>query len=270
MGALQELLVRHNESIPLDVAALQIARVEFPDLIPLDSLETLDTLASAINARLGGSRDGERFVQTMNAVLFDELGFQGNQADYYNPHNSCLNEVLARRTGLPITLSVLYIEVSRRLDRRVSGVGLPGHFLVQYHDGRYATYLDPFHGGRLLSREECLELASQAVPGVPGPEVLRPVSKRHIVLRMLSNLRAVYFQRQDIRKALQVLDWLVEANPQEAAEYKQRALLHAQLRRFHSAANDIGQYLRLAPDAEDRPELERQMRDWRRWMAALN
>src|ERR1700733_11055452 len=135
----------------LDVAALEIASIETPDLDPEPFLGALDRIASEISARLPASCDGREFVRVANGYLFGDLGFHGNEIDYNDPRNSCLNYVLDRRTGIPIALSVVDIEVARRLGKPVSGVGLPGHFIVEYNDGEFATFIDPFHSGKLLA-----------------------------------------------------------------------------------------------------------------------
>ncbi len=133
------------------MAALEIASIETPDLDQQPFLAILDRMASAIAARLPSGATGREFVAAANQYFFDELGFHGNEIDYNDPRNSCLDHVLDRRTGLPITLSVVYIEVARRLGQPVSGIGLPGHFIVEYKDGEFAAYIDPFHSGRLLT-----------------------------------------------------------------------------------------------------------------------
>jgi regulator of sirC expression with transglutaminase-like and TPR domain len=272
VSALVELLVRQNEGIPLDVAALQIAMIEYPTLSLEPSLQLLDSMAEEIDRRLPRRANGRDYVQTANEYLFLELGFHGNGEDYYDPLNSCLNEVLIRRSGIPISLSVLYIEVARRLQRPVYGIGLPGHFLAQYADREYATFIDTFHGGTLLSSGDCRELA-QRIAGVDvqtQPDLLKPVTKRHILLRMLNNLRAVYLRRQNYPKAVRVLDLLLQAAPNSREEYRQRGVLQLQLRQFRAARHDLAQYLRLAPEAEDRAEIEAHLRQIDKWMATLN
>jgi regulator of sirC expression with transglutaminase-like and TPR domain len=122
--------LRDEPGVALDTAALEMAFIEHPGLNPAVSLETLDRIASELATRLGSAMDGATFVRIANQYLFEELGFRGNDSEYYDPRNSCLDEVLARRMGIPITLAVVYIEVARRLGRPVFGIGLPGHFLV--------------------------------------------------------------------------------------------------------------------------------------------
>lgn len=213
MRELLDLLAGRGESVPLDVAAFQIATIEHPAVLAGPYLELLDSHAAELGERIGGHTGGDEFVDLLNRYLVDELGFRGNEHDYYNPANSCLDSVLTERVGIPITLSVLYMEIARRLDRPIYGIGLPGHFLVQYNDGEYSTFIDPFHGGRLLLERECLVLANEVIGrGVSGDRSLvEPVSNRHIAIRMLNNLRAVYFRRQDPGKSMAVLELLAHS-----------------------------------------------------------
>jgi regulator of sirC expression with transglutaminase-like and TPR domain len=268
---LRELLTGESEHVPLDIAALQLASIEFPDVEVDDFLLLLDSHAREVEERISEHTSGPEFIQTLNEYLFFELGFRGNSDDYYNPSNSCLNEVLASRTGIPITLALVYMEISRRLGRTVLGIGLPGHFIVQYYDDDFTAFIDPFNSGRVLFDTECLNLAKE-VTGVDvsrNPDVLRPVSKRHIVVRMLNNLRAAYFRRQNPSKAVQVLNLLIEAMPNSPEEYKQRGICLAQQQEFKAARRDLLAYLRLAPDAADRVQIEAQLTRINGWLSAL-
>lgn len=272
MKRLLEILSQGNEDIPLDVAALELACIEFPGLDVAPWLSLLDSYASELAERIRDSDDGPTYIRACNEYLFEELGFRGNDGDYYSPLNSCLNQVLIDRTGLPITLSLVYIEIGRRLGRPVVGIGMPGHFLVEYDDGRYQTYLDPFHAGRELTAEECLALASR-VTGVDltdSREALEPVSKRQMALRMLNNLRAAYLRRGMWPKALQVQHLLVEASPGDATEYRQRGYLNLQMKYYREAASDFDRYLQLCPEAKDRAEIEKRLGSLRRWLAGMN
>lgn len=272
MKDLLRLLVCHDEDIPLDVAALDIARIEFPDLEAEPWIGLLDSYASELAERILEESTGLEYIGKANHFLFEELGFRGNEDDYYSPFNSCLNQVLVERTGLPITLSLVYIEISRRLGRPISGIGMPGHFLVEYNDGETRRYIDPFHAGRVLGGEECLALASK-VTGMDLSDnwtALAPVSKRQMALRMLNNLRAAYLRRGTWAKALEVQDLLVDAAPGEALEYRQRGYLHLQMRNFHDAARDLRKYLTLAPGARDKEDVEKRLQSLRRWAAGMN
>ena len=142
MQALLDLLVRYNEDVPLDVAALELASIEFPDLEVDPWLDLLNSYANELAERVSEDDDGLTYIRTANAYLFEELGFRGNDGDYYSPMNSCLNQVLMERTGLPITLSLVYLEIGRRLGRPLWGIGMPGHFLVEYDDGDVRRYID--------------------------------------------------------------------------------------------------------------------------------
>jgi regulator of sirC expression with transglutaminase-like and TPR domain len=210
-------------------------------------------------------------VRVANQYLFEEAGFRGNEAEYYDPRNSCLDAVLDRRTGIPITLSVVYIEVARRLGQPVAGIGLPGHFIVQYNDGKYCTFADPFHGGKLLSEDECRVLAREVgVDIATEPSTLRPVSNRYILVRMLNNLRSAYFRSKNYKKAVQALDPLVEAFPANAEYYKARGVARLQLREFRAAKTDLEKYLKCSPDADDKAEVTKQLEAIHRWLGRLN
>jgi regulator of sirC expression with transglutaminase-like and TPR domain len=265
--SLRDLLGRRPSRIDLDRAALEIARVEYPDLDPGVYISQLDDYALAIADRAHDLSDGMSFIRAANEYLFVELGFRGNEADYYNPDNCCLNRVLETRLGIPITLSIIYIEVARRLAKGVSGVGLPGHFIVRYDDLSDAALLDPFHGGAFLTLEQCCKLAGVEALDV---DMLQPVDRRHIAMRLINNLRGIYFSRHDGVKALQVLDLLIEAMPDSADEHKQRAVALLQQRRIPEALAAFKRYLELSPDAPDREKIEEQMRNIAFWLASRN
>ena len=265
--SLLDLLAGRPSSIELDRVALEIAGIEYPNLNPEPYIAQLDEFAFAIANRAHELSDAEEFIEAANTYLFGEAGFQGNDADYYNPDNSCLNRVIESRMGIPITLSVIYIEVARRLAKPVSGVGLPGHFLVQYDDGRFRVLIDPFHGGAIVNEERCCELAQmQAL----DPEMLAPVGKRYIAMRMINNLRRIYFARRDAEKVVRVLDLLIAANPGSAEEYRQRAVARLQQQKMAEAMGDFRKYLELWPEAPDRGRIEEQMRKLAVWIAARN
>lgn len=273
MAELYRALVEHAPDVRLDIAALEIAAIEFEGLDPQPSLHALDTLAAELGQRAPAYTGGRSFVEAARAFLFEELGFHGNRGDYYNPRNSCLNEVLSTRTGIPITLSLVFMEVARRLQRPVAGIGLPGHFVVRYQDDSYSAFLDPFNGGREISAAQCLELARE-MTGTDfsgDPSVLEPAEPRQILIRMLNNLRLIYIQNNKVGKAVKVLDHLITANPDSAEEYKQRGLLSIGLKRYRQALADLTVYLRLAPaEAPDRKTLGEQVEALRGHLMRLN
>jgi regulator of sirC expression with transglutaminase-like and TPR domain len=270
MDHLRDLLVNGSEAVQLDVAALELATIEHPGSPVEPFVQLLDSHANELAERLDSNTSGEEFVELLTDYMVEELGFHGNEDNYYHPDNSCLNEVLAQRVGIPITLSIAYMEIARRLDRPIMGIGLPGHFLVEYNDGEYSSYIDPFHSGRLMTAEDCCEL-SREITGLDisnDPAALTPVSKRHILIRMLNNLRAVYFRRNEPAKAVKVLNLLIEADPSSAEEYKQRGICQAQIQSFDAAKLDLEMYLRLAPKAHDRKDVEDQIERMKKWLAA--
>lgn len=187
-----------------------MACFEYPDFDVAPVLGQLDALAKEISKRCGANAKGRQFVEAANQYLFEDFGLQGDELQYYDPRNSFLNDVLSRRRGIPITLSVIYMEVARRLGRAVNGVGLPGHFLVQYAGPDFPVFIDPYHGGRLLTREDCTNLVRERA-AVELPEdspLFAPTTPREIVVRMLRNLKGKYLRAREFSKALAVSDML--------------------------------------------------------------
>jgi regulator of sirC expression with transglutaminase-like and TPR domain len=269
---LLELLTGEDASVPLDRAALELATIEFPELDVAAFVAVLDSYAAELRGRLRDSSDGKAYVSEANRYLFEELGFRGNSSDYYNPRNSCLNEVLTARTGIPITLSLVYIEIARRLGRPVKGIGLPGHFIVRYDDGLYSAFLDPFHGGRRLEADECFALAREMsqVEIEPDAKWLAPAGKRDILLRMLRNLGSAYASSGQTGKAIDVMGLLIRANPASAEEYRQRGILEVQAGRIASAKEDLARYLELAQTPEDRQRAKADLQRIQHWLASMN
>jgi regulator of sirC expression with transglutaminase-like and TPR domain len=270
MQALRKAL-RGDPAIPIDEAALDLARIEFPQLSMGPYLDTLDAFAAEIWRRTG-QRSGALFVGVSIDYLFGELGFRGNESDYYNPRNSCLNCVLDERIGIPITLSLVFLAVARRLGQPVCGIGLPGHFVLKYQSADYCTYIDPFHRGRLLTESDCRELAGQFVPAplIQDPALFEPVADRHILMRMLKNLCGAYLRSASYEQAVTAASLLIEADPRIADSYKSRAVAQLKLGRLAPARADLEAYLKYAPDASDRAEVVQQVEAIHRRLASLN
>jgi regulator of sirC expression with transglutaminase-like and TPR domain len=265
--SLRDLLGRRPSRIELDRAAIEIARIEYPDLDADACITELDDLAFAIAERAHDLSNGEHFVETANAYLFGEAGFRGNNENYYDPANSCLNRVLETRVGIPITLSLIYMEVARRLAKNVTGVGLPRHFVVRYDDRSYSALMDPFDGGRLLTMSDCCRLAQVDELDLSW---LQSVDKRFVALRMINNMRGIYFMRKESAKALRILDLLIEAEPGSADEHKQRAVVLLQSDRMQEAMSAFQRYLELDPKASDREQVEEQIHNIAFWLASRN
>jgi regulator of sirC expression with transglutaminase-like and TPR domain len=178
---LRDLLASRPSPIEIDRAALKVARLEYPDLDARHAISELDRYACMIADRAHDLTDVPGFVEAANDVLFDQLGLQGNDEDYYNPDNNYLNRVLESKLGIPISLSVIYIEVARHLAKPVSGIGLPMHFLVRHDDGQYATFIDPYRRGALLDAEGWCRVSQTETL---DPEPLEPVDRRSIAMRI--------------------------------------------------------------------------------------
>jgi regulator of sirC expression with transglutaminase-like and TPR domain len=270
--SLLDALRDDHSQVGLDIAALELASIEFPGLDHAAFTFRLDNLAEQIDSQLTPRASGLDFIKTANELLFDVMQFRGNSEEYYDPRNSCLNSVLMRRLGIPISLSLVYMEVARRLGRTVYGVGLPGHFIVAFEDSESRYWLDPFHGGQILSFSDLCALAKDAanVDLRLNPALLGPVSKRQMLVRMLSNLKSIYMRGEAFDKARQVLDLLIDAMPDYAEEYRHRGLVHLRQLNHRAAKADLEKYLRLQPDSPEREQVEKQLVLIERWKAGLN
>lgn len=210
---------RPDDELDLLGASLVIAEPEYPELDVGHYVAVVDGMARAVQARVrstGPERELD-IVRAVNALLFEELGYRGNHDDYYDPKNSFLNEVLERRTGIPITLSLLVMEITRRAGVEMKGVSFPGHFLVKYERPAGDLLFDPFHGGVALSRadlEERLERAFGRKTSL-SPSHLAGASRRQILTRILNNLRGIYQRRGDARRERAALERLAILNPAE-------------------------------------------------------
>jgi regulator of sirC expression with transglutaminase-like and TPR domain len=267
---LTDLLTNPRSTVTLDRAALDIAQIEYPELDPEPWLQRLETMALEIGQQAGRSASGPEFIEITNNVLFGKFGLLGNEREYYDVRNSCLNEVLDRRLGIPITLSIIYMEVARRLNRPIYGIGLPSHFLVQYADASFDTYIDPFQGGELLTRSECIALVRERTGAEPPPSSFIPCLPQQIVLRMLQNLKAIYVSSGIYGKAVRVMDVILSSGAAGADEYKQRAVVLLQLRRYIDAMADLQAYLSSMPNATDRADVVKQIEAIHRYLGALN
>jgi regulator of sirC expression with transglutaminase-like and TPR domain len=263
-----------EERIDLAEGALLIAKHADEDLDVERYLARIDELAARLRARI--PRDGtepER-IAALNRFLFAEQGFAPNVEDYYDPRNSFLNHVLDRRVGIPISLSVLYIEVGRRVGLPLRGVAFPGHFLVKCDLGAGVVVLDPYCGGISLGLQDL----QRRLREVRGGEVSRAIvagmlvaaNKKEILARMLRNLKAIYLQQHDYAHALPTLDWILLLHPGEVAELRERGLTYLKLECVRAALSDLERYLEKAPAAADRDEIRSRVIELRRSAARLN
>ena len=266
------LVSRPETAIDLAEVALVIAQEEYPELEVARYLSCLDEMGAEVRARVGPAEDPHRLIAALGDYLFRDQGFHANTDDYYDPRNSFLNDVMDRRIGIPITLSTVYLEVGRRLGLHLHGVGMPGHFLVKYAAPDEEIVIDPFSGGALVSHAECQRILDRLYHGKVAfePRFLATVGTRQILARMLNNLKAIYFHRQEYAKALGVVERLLILDPQAATEIRDRGLLFCQLRQYVVALTDLTRYLKLAPEAEDAQVIRDHLRSIRQRVASLN
>lgn len=267
MDYLRQVLLSENAQGRLDRAALDLARIQFPGLEHEPFLDRINEIAANLGDRLRNFNDGRDFVEKAQSYLFGELGFHANELDFFDPENSCLNQVLERRTGIPITLSLVYMEVARRLHMPVYGISLPNRFIVQFDDGNYAAYIDPFGGGQPVSTRQCFALAGASVP---DPGLLARASKKQILMRMLQNLQRAYMQSGDYDKAILTLNFLLDGAPDTPLWYRMRGALYAERKHPGAAIADLEQYLRMQPQANDADTVRRQIQLLREGIARQN
>lgn len=256
-----EIVQQPEDRIDLGYAALVMAQPEYPGLDIEAYVRSIDRLAEQVRKKVRTVMDPYRLIAGINDVLFAEEGIRGNRDNYYDPRNSFLNEVLERKLGIPITISVLYIEVARRLGLTLHGVGLPGHFLVKYVGEEEETVIDPFHSGQVRSVEELQALLNEIYGGKVAfrSEFLSPVTKRQVLQRMLHNLKAIYLRQGDLLKSLSAVERLAILDPSSAQEIRDRGLLYLRLECVPQAVEDLEAYLRLAPEAEDADAIREQV-----------
>ena len=269
---LEQIFAAPDHSVSLGEAALVLARLEYPDLAASIPLGQLERFAAEAARRIPGDYEPSALIAGLNGYLFGELGFRGNEQDYYDPRNSFLNDVIERRQGIPITLSLVYLEITRRLDLPFYGVGLPGHFLLKYDDNRRIIFIDPFHLGRVMEVEDCRDLARAVGDGRTEvtQEHLRAVANRYIIIRMLNNLRSIYLHTRQYRKCLGALDMLLTLTPAAPDEHKQRGFLHQELGQTQRAIKDLETYLAMRPEASDKAEVRKWITQMRRRQVSLN
>jgi regulator of sirC expression with transglutaminase-like and TPR domain len=259
-------------ALDLAVGALLIAKEEYPDLDVSRYLARLDAMAGEVAARLVPGAGPHEVIGDLNRYLFDEQGFHGNADKYDDPRNSFLNEVLDRRTGIPITLSTVYIELGRRLEFPIRGVGFPGHFLVKYAVGETEIVVDPYRRGTILSHADCAARLRQMYGDQLAfePSLLAPVGPRQILARMLTNLKAIYLQSHQYAKALAAVERILLLASDAPEELKARAILLAHLDREAEAIPAFERYLSRAPEATDAEVVKKRIIQLRRHLAMMN
>lgn len=253
-----------RKGINLCEAALLCAQDVYPDLDIAAEMARIDEMAEVLRQRLPPDFSTTHRLLALNNYLFRELGFSGDSKDYYDPRNSFLNDVLERKAGIPITLSILYIEIGQRIGLKLSGVSFPGHFLVKTRVSGGELVLDPYDHGRSLSEEDLRErlarfTGEQAAQTLPLEDLLEPATPRHIIARLLRNLKAIYLEAKDDPRALEVMNRLVLLLPDVPEERRDRGVVYARLECPRAAADDLSFYARERPGAEDAEKVAAQL-----------
>ena len=264
-----------DEKINLAEAALLIAAEEYRGLDVAAYLERLDDMGAALRRRLRQDISTTESILALNRYLFEELGFTGNAAEYYDPRNSFLNEVLDRKVGIPITLSVVYIEVGPRIGLPLHGVSFPGHFLVRCTVRDGAIVLDPYAKGVSLGLDDLVQRLKAWRDGLdPDPDMVKNVlaaaRNKDILVRMLRNLKGIYLHQRALTKALAAVGRIIALAPRAAEEYRDRGAIYHDLECFRAALADFRSYLRLKPEADDAVEVKRKAAELQQLAARLN
>lgn len=253
---LREMLAAGSAYLDLGLAALLVGAEEEPDVDVERSLAALDELAESLEPHLSEGSELQR-VASLVEHLFVRQGFKGNGDDYGDPKNSYLHQVLERRTGIPITLSILLIEVGRRVGIELHGVGFPTHFLVGMNH-QPGLFVDPFNEGRILTIDECKALLHVNTGGVLAyePGYLAPTPTAEILARVSRNLRNLHLKEDRIEQALRAADRIVLLTPHDWIEVRERGLVHFRLGAYGAAIADFNTYITEVPEAPDRGWVE--------------
>lgn len=261
LDAFAEVLARDDARIDLAQACLMIAQDAYPELEVEPYLGEIERMALRLRGTLAKVTAPEERVMGLNRFLFAELGYRGNAEQYYDPRNSYLNEVMDRKTGIPITLAVLYMAVGRRIGLPLEGVSFPGHFLVRLRLRGGMLVLDPFDGGTPLSEDDLRERLQRVIPkgaaeGVPVTELpleqfLEPATARQILARVLRNLKAIYRDADKPERMLEVLNRMLVVAPDATAELRDRGIVYHRLECYRAAQKDLSDYMEREPQAPD-------------------
>lgn len=280
LEAFEQALAQDDARIDLAHACLLIAEDAYPGLAVERYLGDIERLALRLRSRMPQAGAAEERVAVLNEFLYEELGFRGNADDYYDPRNSYLNEVLDRRTGIPITLAVLYMILGRRAGLPLEGVSFPGHFLVRLRLRSGVLVLDPFAGGMPQSEADLRSRLQRVIPpGVAGDvpvadlpldQFLEAASNRQILSRLLRNLKAIYRDADQPERLLAVLNRMLVVAPDAATELRDRGIVYQRLECYRAALQDLTQYLEREPDAADLDEVRARLMEVSARCARLN
>ena len=276
----EKIFSEKDERIDVARACLMIAQDAYPGLDVERYMGEIESLALRLRARLKNEGGVEERVIGLNEFLYEELGYWGNTDDYYDPRNSYLNEVIDRKTGLPITLAILYMEIGRRIGLPLEGVSFPGHFLVRLRMRGGVLILDPFAGGAPQSEAELRSRLQRVIPEgaaadvsvaeLPLDQFLEPASNRQILARVLRNLKGIYREADKPERMLEVLNRMLVVSPEASSELRDRGYLYQRLECWRPALKDLTDYLERVPDAPDVDDVRASLLDLSARCARLN
>lgn len=281
--AFTSIIARDDTSIDLMQAALLVAAEEYPGLDINHYMDRLEDLAARVRAQLEPDQgqinrssatmsENMEKLHALNIVLFEQERFRGNRSHYYDPQNSFLNRVLDRHLGIPLTLSLLYIDVGKRLGLHLDGIGMPFHFIVRCNIQETYIYIDPYERGKFLSEEDCRQRLTQVFKNESDldPRWLEPLGSKQLLIRMLTNLKHIYIHKGDYQRALNACDRILLINPKMPVEVRDRGVVHFQLKYYARALHDLNTYLELSPHATDLQEVRQQIKLIRQMIAMMN
>jgi regulator of sirC expression with transglutaminase-like and TPR domain len=267
----QKIAQSPEREVRLAEAALRIAADEYPRLRVKSYLGLLDEWSETLRSRFG-AKPAHVQLERLNEWLFETMRFSGNEEDYYDPKNSFLNDVIDRRIGIPITLSVIYLEMAWALGLEAAGISFPGHFLVRVITEGKPLYVDTFHKGKLMTADGCMQFLRELTEGELDfqDSFLLTVSKRDILTRMLRNLKRIYLEAYNFPKLIRVIDKLVALAPGIAEEIRDRGIIHYQMKSFQLAREDFETFLSLSTDPEDTEVIRQYLEILREYRTHVN
>jgi len=240
-----------NPNFNLVEKCLKFAQIlEYPDLNVDDYIKKISKIGMSLKESINDVKNPTYLISMLNEHLFENLGFSGDDDDYYNPKNNFLNEVIDKKLGIPITLSILYVEVAKFVGLELKIVGFPGHILVKYNE---EMILDPFYDGRLVDIDDLQEILDVNFGGELEfqPEYLDEVKPEQILVRISRNLKNSYVQSFVYDKALRCVNMVLALEPESPEDIRDKGILEERLLNSESALMYLNKYLEIHPNAED-------------------
>jgi regulator of sirC expression with transglutaminase-like and TPR domain len=267
----EKLMKKPEDQIHLAEAALYIARDEYPQIDISGYLAQLKEWGTQLKKQ-STKKPGSSRLDLLNDLLFQQMQFSGNIDNYYDPKNSFLNDVIDSRKGIPISLSVIYLELAWSLGLDATGVGFPGHFLVRVNHRGKVVYVDAFYKGRIMTADDCVEFWNDISEGEVEFQnsFLTQMNKHQILIRMLRNLKGIYLEQKSYKKLIRVMDKLIVLNPHLPEEIRDRGIIYYQMQAFRLALTDFEGYLSIVPESDDAEVIHQYIEVLREYSTHLN